>query len=761
MGRVNTRAHHGDVSRDPTRPWAPSPFARFARTHALSVAGDAIFTVAMAGTVFFSVDVYEARGKVAALLVFTVAPFAVAAPLIGPALDRMRGGRKWMIVAVCALRALVAALLIRHYDSWLFYLEGFLMLALSKGYVIARGAFVPTVVRSDEELVEANSKLTLLSGLSVVAAAPIAGILFKLGGDDGGPALVLGLATLVFAGAAVLGSKLPSTRVAEEPPAEAEIVELRGARIRLAATSMALVRGVVGFLSFLMAFYFKAENSAIGLGVAAASAQIGVLAGAATAPRLRRSLVEERIFMVALGVLAVTGVLTALMGGLWGAALVALGAGVSSNIAKQSFDSLVQRDAPDANRGRSFARFETRFQLVWVLGALIPVALRPPLEVGFVFVAVVAGGALVSYDLGMRRIDDDARRQRQPRPQLLPEPSLPRRRLWARRSSGEETALDPGAVPVAGDAWEPTDATLVLPDGHGPPPLDVPEPGLTRSEVPAPEIPDDDAPVVARPEATSEAFVGPTGAGSTAGVAADEHGAAGPVTASPGLLGLADEPLPSTLLTPEPAGIFDPVEPTPVEPERAEPSGSVLFDGERAVAEDHPEPAPPVPEPAEAVIDLGQEPLDFGPGEGVRTVDVAAGDLRLATPGAAPFTYPEPAWRTVETPPLPGFEALSAAPAVDAGVTGSSLLDTPTVELPPGVAIPGSSPLDAPTVELPPGVAVPGVAPLDAPTVELPPGVAIPGSSPLDAPTVELSPGGSAAARRADRRRRTVDGGPH
>ena len=29
-------------------------------------------------------------------------------------------------------------------------------------------------------------------------------------------------------------------------------------------------------------------------------------------------------------------------------------------------------DAPDANRGRSFARFETRFQLAWVIGAFIP-----------------------------------------------------------------------------------------------------------------------------------------------------------------------------------------------------------------------------------------------------------------------------------------------------------------------------------------------------------------------------------------------------
>ena len=35
------------------------------------------------------------------------------------------------------------------------------------------------------------------------------------------------------------------------------------------------------------------------------------------------------------------------------------------------FDSLLQRDGPDAVRGRAFAKFETRFQLVWVVGGMI------------------------------------------------------------------------------------------------------------------------------------------------------------------------------------------------------------------------------------------------------------------------------------------------------------------------------------------------------------------------------------------------------
>ena len=38
-----------------------------------------------------------------------------------------------------------------------------------------------------------------------------------------------------------------------------------------------------------------------------------------------------------------------------------------------AFDSLLQRDGADAARGRAFARFETRFQIVWVIGGLVAV----------------------------------------------------------------------------------------------------------------------------------------------------------------------------------------------------------------------------------------------------------------------------------------------------------------------------------------------------------------------------------------------------
>jgi hypothetical protein len=95
------------------------------------------------------------------------------------------------------------------------------------------------------------------------------------------------------------------------------------------------------------------------------------------------------------------------------AALVAMVA-TSGRLA---FDSLVQRDAPDANRGRSFASFELRFQVVWVVGAVIPVLISIPLRAGFLAIAATATFALFSYLAGQRAI-------RRPSPEPgAPEPS--------------------------------------------------------------------------------------------------------------------------------------------------------------------------------------------------------------------------------------------------------------------------------------------------------------------------------------------------
>ena len=408
MGPVTTRSTSAPA---PTsrRPWVPSPFTRLARTHAFSVAGDTLFTAAMAGTVFFSVTDFDAaRSRVALLLVFTIAPFAVAAPLLGPLIDRARGGRRWMILGIAVARAVLCVLIIRHRDTWLFFVEALLFLVLSRGYLIARGALVPTTVHDDAELVKANSRLALLSGVTAALAAGPAVLLLWLGG----PGWVLGVAALSFVACAALAAQLPAARVASGPADEVELAELRSAGILVAASSMAVVRFVVGLLVFQVGFYAKDNDQNMLIVVAAVAAQAGFLVGSMSSPILRRTYSEERILAITLAFSVAAGLVAALVGVGAGGGAVAVGVAASllsfavagtSNVGKQAFDAIVQRDAPDANRGRAFARFETKFQLVWVIGALVPTAVVLPMELAFLVVTAVSAFALLTYLVGRRR----------------------------------------------------------------------------------------------------------------------------------------------------------------------------------------------------------------------------------------------------------------------------------------------------------------------------------------------------------------------
>ncbi len=100
----------------PSRRAPLGPFARLARVQLVSAAGDALFTIALAGSLFFNLDPDAARPKVALYLILTIAPFAIVGPLIGPLIDRLRGGRRAMVIDSGMGRAVLAVLMIRHLD---------------------------------------------------------------------------------------------------------------------------------------------------------------------------------------------------------------------------------------------------------------------------------------------------------------------------------------------------------------------------------------------------------------------------------------------------------------------------------------------------------------------------------------------------------------------------------------------------------------------------------------------------------------------
>lgn len=381
----------------------PSTFARLTRTHALAMAGDTAITLALAGSLFFSISPSAARGRVALSLVLTMAPFAVVAPFLGPAIDRSRRGRRLMVVGSCGLRAVGCLAMAQVLDGLLLFPAAFSVLVLSKAYSVAKSSLVPATVRDDDELVEANAKLAITGVVAGFLSAGPAVLLLRFAG----PEWTLAWAALLFVGAAASALQLPTPIRSVKVVRPSGSVDLHRTSLGLvaAAVVMALLRAEVGFLTFLVAFGFRrADAPSWWFGVVLAASMAATLAGSALAPRVRRTLSEERILVVALGLVALAGLgFARLEGPLWAAA-VAAGVGLAAGGAKLAFDALVQRDAPDDEQGRSFARFEAGFQLVWVVGALLPVMVATPLRQGFDVLGVSSFAAFVAYVVASRHL---------------------------------------------------------------------------------------------------------------------------------------------------------------------------------------------------------------------------------------------------------------------------------------------------------------------------------------------------------------------
>lgn len=356
--------------------------------------------MALAGSLFFSISPAAAQDRVALSLLFTMAPFAIVAPLLGPAIDRSRRGRRTMVVVSCLGRVVTALAMAAVVDSLLLFPAAFTSLVLSKGYSVAKSALVPSAVDSEHELVEANSKLAIVGVLAGFTAALPGVVLLRFAGAD----WVLRLAAIVFVVGAVSSVRLVETREhdAERKAGDAEV---KGATVVAAAVAMALLRAIVGFLTFLVAFGFRRSGAPTWwFGVVLAASMAGGLSGAAVAPRLRGVVREERILLG--GVVTVAAVAFAvarLDGRLWAAAVTGA-VGLGAAVGKLAFDAIVQRDAPDAVRGRSFARFEAGFQLVWVAGALLPVVAPTPLSRGYDVVGIASLAGAAAYALSPRII---------------------------------------------------------------------------------------------------------------------------------------------------------------------------------------------------------------------------------------------------------------------------------------------------------------------------------------------------------------------
>ncbi|MEU8550020.1 MFS transporter [Streptomyces roseoverticillatus] len=408
-----------------------SGLGKLIELHAVNSAGDMLITVALASTVFFSVPTDQARGRVALYLAITMAPFTLLAPVIGPLLDRLPHGRRAAMAGAMLTRALLALTMSGAVATGglELYPAALGVLVASKAYGVVRSAVVPRLLPPRISLVKANSRVTLGGLLATGVAAPLGAGLHKIG-----PEFPLYGAFVVFVLGTMLSFSLPHKVDSAKGEARARLVSgepssyrsrrtpalagnpgrrggnggkrwngwknrkdlksgkkngagknrppgLRtvGSSVLHALQANSALRMLSGFLTFFLAFLLRVHplgglSPAFSLGVVAVAAGAGNALGTAIGALLRSRGPEKTIALV-LTVSLGTAVTTAVFYEPFFVVVVAAVAGISQALGKQSLDSLIQRDVPEAVRTSAFARSETLLQMSWVAGGAIGILL--------------------------------------------------------------------------------------------------------------------------------------------------------------------------------------------------------------------------------------------------------------------------------------------------------------------------------------------------------------------------------------------------
>jgi hypothetical protein len=426
---------------------------------AASGAADAFVTVALAGTIFFSTSVDQARGRVVLFLIITMAPFAVLAPFIGPALDRIQQGRRFVLAGTMMARGLLCFAMSANVTNSVTLLPAaFGILVLQKAGGVVKASVTPRLLPAEITLVRANARSGLISlAVSTVAAGVAAGVQYTAGA-----AWTLRVALLIYLAAMFIALRLPEQIDVPAPVPGGEVAPRpspadrparagqgragqgraaqpalppgaaapsghgtshghRGRWITLASvgpvvteamTINAVLRAFSGYILFLLAFLVRSVNLGtphhplshnFALGALAAGLSAGSLAAMLLGSFFRGRAPHLIMFSV-LAIAPAVAIVCAWAFGLWAVVAIMFTAIFCASLAKLGQDSIVQREIGDEIRSSTFAVSETINQVANVAGGLAGV-LVSMLDNGQAGLAIAAAGLTVALVLliGRRR----------------------------------------------------------------------------------------------------------------------------------------------------------------------------------------------------------------------------------------------------------------------------------------------------------------------------------------------------------------------
>lgn len=176
--------------------------------------GDAFVIVALAGTLFFNTSLDQARSQVILYLLVTMVPFVFLAPFIGPMLDRVQQGRRYIMAGTMLARGLLCwGMSGALHDPLTLFPAAFGVLILQKAYGVTRSAVTPRLLPAEMTLVSANARSSLIALIASTLGVALAGGIQWLVGA----AWVLRVGALIYIAGTVLGVRLPESVDAPDP----------------------------------------------------------------------------------------------------------------------------------------------------------------------------------------------------------------------------------------------------------------------------------------------------------------------------------------------------------------------------------------------------------------------------------------------------------------------------------------------------------------------------------------------------------------
>jgi MFS family permease len=310
-----------------------------------------------------TVHVYDRTGSgawVAALLVADFLPIVVIGLTLGPLIDRL--SRKRLMIAADVVRAGV-------FVALTFVDSPAAVVALAGVAGIATGFFrpavyagLPNMVKSADELTNANSLLTAVENASFMLGPVIGGVLVAVADPD----FAYWINAVSFLVSAVLVARIRRQRLQSRESlsrghwrdvADGIQLVLTSQRLRTVLIVWNLVMAGNAAVNVSEIVFAKDDLGAgnVGFGLLVAATGLGITLGSLSTPFVLGAVGLRRMYVGSIGLMGIGMALASMAPSLWIAAPLACAATFGNGAAIVCNQLFIQRGAPDQMRGRAVA----------------------------------------------------------------------------------------------------------------------------------------------------------------------------------------------------------------------------------------------------------------------------------------------------------------------------------------------------------------------------------------------------------------------